>query len=398
MDSLQLLDDLYYVGCVDHGLKVFDSIMPLEYGTSYNSYLLKTKEGCVLFEGNKADFAEEYLAHISSIADLKDISYLVVAHTEPDHSGAIEALLKKNPNIVVIASPSGINNLKSILRFPFKATPMTPGKEMKVGQYTLKFYSGLFLHWPDVLFTYIPELKTLVSCDAFGTHYAFDEILLSKVTNWEEYRASFDYYFDCIMAPFASYAIQAVDRVRGLEIERILPGHGPVVDCKVPEVLNAFEEDAKKNLPSLEPNKVTLVFTSCYRYTKQMAAYVIEELKKAGKEVSCFEIDALNYASLKPEILESIRSSSLVLFGTPTLVNDAVNLFYDLLISKTIPFFAGKKFAAFGDYGWSGEGVKNLSEFAATRKMKVSEGFRWSFKVDGECEKAMSDWVQNLLA
>ena len=87
-----------------------------------------------------------------------------------------------------------------------------------------------------------------------------------------------------------------------------------------------------------------------------------------------------------------------MLFGTPTLVNDAVNLFYDLLISKTIPFFAGKKFAAFGDYGWSGEGVKNLSEFAATRKMKVSEGFRWSFKVDGECEKAMSDWVQNLLA
>ena len=147
-----------------------------------------------------------------------------------------------------------------------------------------------------------------------------------------------------------------------------------------------------------EQRRKLIAATESLKAQQNKVSKEIPQLKKAGKEVSCFEIDALNYASLKPEILESIRSSSLVLFGTPTLVNDAVNLFYDLLISKTIPFFAGKKFAAFGDYGWSGEGVKNLSEFAATRKMNVSEGFRWSFKVDGECEKAMRDWIQNLLA
>ena len=250
MKTLQLKENLYYVGCIDHSLKVFDSVMPLKYGTSYNSYLLKTSEGVVIFEGNKAGFEEEYLTHISSLTDFKDIKYLVVAHTEPDHSGAIEALLKKNPNITVIASLAGMNNLKNILRFSFKSLPMGPNKELKVGQYTIQFVSGMFLHWPDVLFTYIKEEKALATCDAFGTHYAFDDVLFSKVKDMQEYHESFDYYFDCI-------------------ISRLLTGHGPVIDKNVQDVISYFEEDARKSLPLLDNNHVTLVYASCYGYTKR---------------------------------------------------------------------------------------------------------------------------------
>lgn len=394
MKTLQLKENLYYVGCIDHSLKVFDSVMPLKYGTSYNSYLLKTKEGVVIFEGNKAGFEEEYLTHISFLTDFKDIKYLVVAHTEPDHSGAIEALLKKNPNITVIASATGINNLKNILRFPFKSLIMGPNKELKVGEYTLKFYSGTFLHWPDVLFTFIQEEKALVTCDAFGTHYAFDDVLFSKVNNLPEYRESFDYYFDCIMSPFASFALQAVERVKNLDISILLTGHGPVIDTNVKDVISYFEEDAKKSLPILDSNHVTLVYASCYGYTKKMAEHIQKELEKEGKHVSSFYIDALNYEEEKTKILEEIRTSGTLLFGTPTVVNDAITFFYDLLISKPIPFFTGKKFAAFGDYGWSGEGVKNITDFALTRRMKTIEGFKYSFKTDEICFQKIDEWLK----
>ena len=350
----------------------------------------------MIFEGNKAGFEEEYLTHISSLADFKDIKYLVVAHTEPDHSGAIEALLKKNPNITVIASLAGMNNLKNILRFSFKSLPMGPNKELKVGQYTLQFVSGMFLHWPDVLFTYIKEEKALATCDAFGTHYAFDDVLFSKVKDMQEYHESFDYYFDCIMSPFASFALQAVDRVKKLDISRLLTGHGPVIDKNVQDVISYFEEDARKSLPLLDNNHVTLVYASCYGYTKKMAEYIQEELEKEGRHVSSFYIDALNYTDKKSRILEEIRISGTLLFGTPTVVNDAISFFYDLLLSKPIPFFTNKKFAAFGDYGWSGEGVRNITDFASTRKMKIINGFKYSFKTDETCFKEIDAWLKNI--
>ena len=396
MKTLKLKENLYYVGVIDHELKVFDAIMPLTYGTSYNSYLLKTEEGGVLFEGSKALFEEEYLANIESILPLSEIKYLVVAHTEPDHSGAIEALLKKNPEITLVLSPAANNNMKNILKFPFKSMVVTPSKELKVGQYTLSFVSGLFLHWPDVLFTYIKEEKALVTCDGFGTHYAFDDILLSKVNNHKEYRESFDYYFDCIMSPFAAHCIQACDRVRKLDLEMLLVGHGPVVDCDVKKVIDAFEEDAKKHLVTSNPAEVTLVYASCYGYTKQMAFALEKDLKEAGKTVHAFEIDALNFQALKPEILQAMQSSSMILFGSPTVVNDALEPFYDLLLSKTVTFYQNKRFAAFGDFGWSGEATKNLTAFAELRKMKTSEPFAYAFKVDEAGFEKLHEWLKTL--
>ncbi len=397
MKTIQLSKNLYYVGVVDHNLKVFDSIMPLTYGTSYNSYLLKTEAGAVLFEGSKHGFEEEYLSNIASIVPPSEIRYLVVAHTEPDHSGAIEALLKANPEIIVIASPSGISNLKNILRFPFRSQVVTPGKEMKVGSFTLRFLSGLYLHWPDVLFTEIVEEKAIVTCDAFGAHYAFDEILYSKLQDEKEYRAAFDYYFACIMGPYASYVLEAVKRVRALSPSMLLVGHGPVIDKNAAKVIDAFEEEAKKYLTSYDENHVTLVYTTCYGYTEKMARILRDGLERSGKNVDFYAIDALNYAKKKEEILKSISGSKLVLFGSPTVNNDAISYFYDLFLAKPVTFYQNRKFSAFGDFGWSGEAVKNLSDFALSRKMKVIDGFRYAFKIDERGAQELQNYLTTLL-
>ncbi len=396
MEKLQLRENLYYIGVIDKGLQVFDVAMPTEHGTTYNSYLLKTEEGAVIFEGSKANFEEEYLKHISEIVDFDDIKYLVVAHTEPDHSGAVEALLKKNPNITIIASNAGMNNLKNILRFPFRSYVALPGKELKIGQYTLQFISGLFCHWPDVMFTYIKEEKALVSCDAFGAHYASDAILLSKEKNMPLYEQMFDYYFKCIMSPFASFAVQAADRAAALKPEMILVGHGPVIDVDADKVIEHFKREGEKYLVKNDPNKVVIVYASCYGYTKQMAEYLKEKLEKENKKVSMYQIDALNYSESKPKILEDIRTCGELLLGSPTIVGDAVSLFYDLLISEPGICFLNKKASVFGDYGWSGEAVANLSQFLTMKKFKVVEGYRYSFKIDGEGLKGLDEYFERI--
>lgn len=398
MKCVELQKDFYYVGVVDHALKVFDVAVLTDYGTSYNSYLLKTDEGVVVFEGNKAVTAEEYLDHIRSIARIEDIRYLVVTHTEPDHSGAIESLLELNPQITVIASAAALMNLDKILRKPFNRKPMTPNGTMNIGQYTFRFISGMLLHWPDVMFTYIEELKVLVSCDAFGAHFASDEILLSKEPDKEGYYKALKYYYDHIIGPFPSYVIQACDRVSALDIKMICPGHGPVIDDDIKKQIEIYRSLAEPSLPKNDPNHVTIVFASAYGYTRKMAEYFKERFEKDGKQVSFFEISALNYAEVKPQIYEEIRTSGLVLLGSPTLVGDAIVLFYDLLNGLVWPLVQGKKAAAFGDYGWSGEAVKNLSERLAQLKFNVIPGFRYAFKLDEQGEKELAEFYDRLAA
>ena len=396
MKTLQLKENLYYVGVVDHGLKVFDVIMPTKYGTTYNSYLLKTSEGGVLFEGSKALFEDEYLDHISSLIAFEDIRYLVVAHTEPDHSGAIEKLLEKNPNITILASVAGLNNLKNIIRKPFSSQAIAPGKELKIGDYTLSFLSGLFLHWPDVIFTYIKELKALVSCDAFGAHYATDDILLSREKHLSDYEDAFRYYFSAIMAPFAGFAIQACDRVSPLDLDLILTGHGPVIDVDPQGAVAKFRALAEVAKTINDKNKVSVIYGSCYGYTREMALYLKQRFEADGKNVALHELDALTYAEEKPKILEDIRTSGEVLFGSPTVIMDALPLFYDILNSRPCTFFQGKRGSAFGDYGWSGEAVMNLTSFMTMKKMIVVEGFRHAFKMDEQGKAELASYYERI--
>jgi flavorubredoxin len=396
MKTLELKKNFYYIGVVDHSLKVFDVAVLTAYGTSYNSYLLKTKEGVVVFEGNKAVTEEEYLENIKSLTPIEKIKYLVVTHTEPDHSGAIEALLKLNPEITVVASTGALMNLDKITRMTFKKLPMTPNGTLKVGEYTFHFVSGLLLHWPDVMFTYIEELKVLVSCDAFGAHYASDNILLSLEPNKNDYYNAMAYYYDHIMGPFAQYVLAACDRVDKLDIEMICPGHGPIVDVNIKEQIERYRQMALKGLPKNDPHHVTIVFASAYGYTKAMAEYLRDQFLKDGKEVSYYEINALNYSQTKEAILHDIYNSGLVLFGSPTLVGDAISLFYDLLGGIYWTVGQGKKASAFGDYGWSGEAVKNLTSRFEQLHFTTIPGFRYSFKLDDEGKKLLADYYLTL--
>lgn len=397
MECLELKKNFYYVGVIDHSLKVFDVAVLTDHGSSYNSYLLKTPEGVIVFEGNKGRYEDEYIEHLKKLTKIEDIKYLFVSHTEPDHSGAIEKLLNLNPEIKIVASAGALMNLEKITRLPLNEIKMVPGGSLELFGYHFQFVSGLMLHWPDVMFTYIKELKVLVSCDAFGAHYASDAILLSKEPRKEEYHKALVFYYEHIMRPFASYVKQACDRVDALDIEMICPGHGPVVDEKIKEQIQSYRDLANATLNVNDPQHVTIVFASAYGYTRKMAEYLRARFVEDGKRVSYYEIDALNYSASKPQILKDLFSSGLVLFGSPTLVGDAVPFFYDILCSVYWTAAQGKRASAFGDYGWSGEAVGHLSERLKQLRFTVIPGYRANFKMDAAAENGLAEYYKTLM-
>ncbi len=378
MEILELKKNLYWTGVLDKNLRVFDIIMETEFGTSYNSYLLKTNEKTVLFETAKAKFFDEYLNALSKIIDVKDIDYIVVNHTEPDHAGSIEKLIEMNPDVKIVGTQVAIGFLKNIVNRDFNGIIVKENETLELGDKTLRFMILPNLHWPDTMYTYIEEDKTLVTCDSFGSHYSFDGILLSKVTDNEGYLRALKYYFDCIIGPFKNpFMIKALDRIKDLEIDMICTGHGPVVDCRIDEIMEYYKKWS--NVPNPNPRKTVIIpYVSAYGYTKELAYKIAEGIKASG------DIDVRAYDMVESDqgkVLEELEFADGILFGSPTIVGEALKPIWDLTTSIFARTHANKLASAFGSYGWSGEAVPHIIERLKQLRMKVvDEGFRVKFK------------------
>ena len=376
MKTLRLKDDLFWAGILDKDLRVFDIIMYTEFGTTYNSYILKCGDKTVLFETAKAKFYDEYKKTLSETLKFSDIDYIVVDHTEPDHAGSIVKILEENPRAKIIATPVAIGFLKNIVNRDFYSIPVKDGEEIKIGNKTLKFFVVPNLHWPDTMYTYIVEDKVLVTCDSFGSHYAHEGILRSTVTDEEGYMRATKYYFDNILGPFKQpYMTEALKVVRSLDIDMICPGHGPVLDSHIPELLAIYDEWCK--IPTNEKTTVVIPYVSAYGYTGQIAEKIAEGIKEAG------DIDVKTYDMVTADAAEvagQIGAADGILFGTPTILGEALKPIWDLTTSMFPPVHGGKLASAFGSYGWSGEGVPHIIERLKQLRLRVVDGYRVRFK------------------
>ncbi|WP_234709857.1 FprA family A-type flavoprotein [Clostridioides difficile] len=198
LKSLKIKENLYWVGSLDPDLRVFDIIMYTPYGTTYNSYVLKGTEKTVLFETVKDKHFDNYIERLNDLnIDFEKIDYIVVSHTEPDHAGSVEKLLDLAKNAKVVASETAIKYLKEIVNKDFEYVAVTDGDTLSIGDKTLEFFSVPMLHWPDTIYTYIKEDKTLVTCDSFGSHYSNDKIVNTLDENEEkDYLDALRYYYD----------------------------------------------------------------------------------------------------------------------------------------------------------------------------------------------------------
>ena len=376
MKTLELKKGIYYTGVSDKELKTFDIIMQTAYGTTYNSYIVKGSEKTALIETAKENFLDEYLKSVEQITPVSKIDYLIVNHTEPDHSGSIRVLLERNPDITVIGTPSALMFLKEITNRPFQKQSVKEGDTVSLGDKTLTFLPLPNLHWPDTMYTYIPEDKILFTCDSFGAHFAHDDILRSKVENTEGYLDALRYYFDCILGPFKRPFMQnALDRIKDLDIDMIATGHGPVLDSHIDEVTSLYKEWCKPE--QSDKKSVVVAYVSAYGYTKMLAEKIYEGLTESGTlQVKMFDLENTK----KQEVVDEITKAEGFLLGSPTILGDALEPIWDVATALFPPVHGGKYASAFGSYGWSGEAVPNLMERFKQLRLKTTDGLRVRFR------------------
>ncbi len=375
MQSVKIRDDIYWVGVQDPDLKVFDIIMTTDYGTSYNSYLIRGTEKTVLIETVKANFFDEFIEDLQKICPLSEIDYLILNHTEPDHSGSVEMLLQKIPNLVIMGSSTALTFLKEISNSRFSSKELAHGEELDLGGKTLQFISAPFLHWPDTMYSYLQEDKILFSCDSFGSHYSDERIFNDLIDH--DFTDAYKYYFDEIIGPFKPYVIEALDKIKDLEIEMICPGHGPVLRNNLDYYIDLYRQWAAPTPRSGDQAVIVMAYVTAYGYTEMMAQSIEEGLSMLG------EFDFKKYNLIETpvaEVLKELENADGLLIGSPTINGDTLPPIWELLTSLS-PITHGEMVAgAFGAYGWSGEAVPNIENRLHMLRMQVLPGLKINFK------------------
>lgn len=381
---MKIADNVYYVGVSNPTLRVFDIIMCTEYGTTYNSYLVKGADKTALIDGAHKGFEANFQENVEAITDFANIDYMVVNHTEPDHSGAIRLVIEKNPDIVVYGTAACLKNLDNIVRLPFNRVAVKDGDTLELGGKTLTFCVSPNIHWPDTMMTYLAEDKILFSCDFLGAHFAEPTMYVHKAYKKELYEKEFKVYYDAIMGPFAKFVIRALDRIKDLDIALVCPSHGPMImggDIQV-----AMDTYRKWATPEEKTDKtVVIYYVSAYGYTRQMCQYLAEKLEAKGLVVSAFDVIKTDAA----DIAAHLEDDCLV-FGSPTLNRAALKPVLDVISSIDAVGAAGRPYATLGCFGWSGEACAQLNDRCNSIKMKqVGESVRSQFTPTDEVWAAL---------
>lgn len=382
-NSLEIKNNIFWVGSLDFDIRTFDVVMYTKYGTTYNSYLVKGSEKTAIIETSKDKFFDEFLERIKTVTAVEKIDYIVVNHTEPDHSGAVEKLLDIIPDVTVIGSTSAIKFLKEITNKSFKSIIVKEGDNIDLGDKTLKFISAPFLHWPDSMYTYIEEDNIIFTCDSFGCHYCDEKIFNDKIEG--DFTDAYKYYFDCIMGPFKEHILKAVSKVRELNVDIICPGHGPILRENIDKYLNLYESWSQVN----KENKVIIGYVSAYGYTKTMAQEICKGVEKTGVEAKLVDLETADIAS----VMADIYTAKGLLLGSPTIVNDALPPVWSVLTSLNQTINKGLVVGGFGSYGWSGEAVNNIESRFTQLKFKMPvKGLKIMFKPSEEQKKLCFDF------
>ncbi len=352
MKPEEVLPGVWWVGALDPEMRVFDDLFPTENGTSYNSYLL-TGGAPTLIDTVKAKCAETLLASLRGRIDLADLKYVVANHAEPDHSGTLGRLLDEAPNATVLGSKAVGTFLKELLNrdFPFRA--ISDGEKLDLGGRELVFVSAPFLHWPDTIFTYLPDARAAFTCDAFGAHFCPGPSLWAEDN--PDYSDDQKVYYDCLVRFYGDFVRKAFDKVKDVPIETILPSHGPLLrgEClaKILERYAAWSALPEKG----EEPVVGIVYLSSHGNTGRMARAIAEGVERAGGQA---ELARWSEKS-EEQIVALYEKADALAFGTPTINRDVPGPMWKTMALLSVSSLPRRKVAGFfGSFGWSGEAAK----------------------------------------
>lgn len=373
---LSISELVKWVGVLDYNIKTFDVVMETENGTTYNSYFINAEKKAIV-ETAKETFSDIYLDKIKQVTNPSEIEYIILNHTEPDHSGSLKKLLELAPKAKVVASMQAIRYLQDIHDYKFEYIIVKDSDTLDLGNRTLKFISAPNLHWPDSIYTYLVEDEILFTCDSFGAHFCKNEMFDDLVG---DYYDSFKYYFDVILKPFSKFIVKAIEKIQDLNIKVIAPGHGPILRTTHKQVIAKTLELANEYIESnLHQNKrVLITYVSAYGYTKTMAESLKQGIEKEGVDVKLLDIEHVQLGELDNEVL----MSDAILIGSPTINQNILLPIYKMFAIINPIRDKGKLASAFGSYGWSGEGVNIITDNLKNLKLSVCEPVSMKFRPD----------------
>lgn len=361
MTLKEIKNNIFYCGLNHRERKLFDELIPLPTGTTYNSYLIKASEKTVIVDTMYPPKADEYLEKLDK-AGLTNVDYIVANHGEQDHSGALPKMLKKYPGAKILTNPKCKEIIQEMLHIEDeKFQIVADGEEISLGDKTLKFIYAPWVHWPDTMFTYVKEDKLIFTCDFLGSHSPFENLYAEETC--EVLKAAKRYYAE-IMMPFRNFCKKYIQFLKGMDIEMILTSHGPIY--KNPKfILDAYEEWTADECK----NEVVIPYVSMYESTKEMVDYMCDKLSAKGIKTKPFNVVEEDLGELAMELVEActvIFGSSMVLAGPHPAAVTAAYL-TGILRPKA-------KFVSFiGSYGWGGILTEKLEQSLSPIKAEKLE-------------------------
>ncbi|MHC1791547.1 FprA family A-type flavoprotein [Solidesulfovibrio sp.] len=357
MNKRQIVDRVSWLGAVDWDRRLFDALVPLPDGTTYNAYLVEGSEKTALLDAVDPAMAGTLLAQL---ADVARIDYIVCQHAEQDHSGTIGLVLAKYPQARVLTTAKGKAMLLDLLDLPESAVDVVEhGATLSLGDKTLTFLHTPWVHWPETMVSYLQEDRILFSCDFFGSHIAASDLFVTDQGRVHE--AAKRYYAE-IMAPFRAMIEKNLQTLRGLDIAMIAPSHGQIYDQPA-WILDAYREWTSGALRNL----VALPFVSMHGSTARMVEYLTAALVARGVAVELFNLTVADVGKLAMALLEAgtlVVGAPTVLAGPHPLAAHAA--FLANALRPRVKFLS-----VIGSYGWGGRTVEMLAGMVPNIKAEV---------------------------
>jgi flavorubredoxin len=356
MQARKITEGIYWVGAIDWDRRLFDALIGLPDGTSYNAYLVQGSEKTVLLDTVDPPMAEVLLAQL---AEIENIDYVVAHHAEQDHSGSIPAVLKKYPNAKLVTNPKAKGMLIDLLAIAEeKFITVSDGETLTLGDRTLKFIYTPWVHWPETMVSYLEEDKILFSCDFFGSHLAGSDLYANEARVYEPAKR----YFAEIMMPFRPVIQNNLEKLRNYEIGLIAPSHGPLY--KRPEFILEYYHDWVTSAPK---NLVVFPHVSMHGSTEKMVNHLISALVERGVRVEPFNLVVTDIGKLAMTLVDA----ATVVFGTPTvLVGPHPQVVYAAFLANALRpklMFA----SIIGSYGWGSRAVETLTGLIPNLKAEI---------------------------
>ena len=361
MPARKVKDNIYWVGAIDWDRRLFDELIPLPDGTSYNAYLIRGSEKTALIDTVDPTM-EHVLAGRLEELGVESIDYIVANHAEQDHSGALPHTLEKFPTAKVVTTPKGKGMLMDLLLIPEEKFIAVDDKEtLSLGNKTLEFIHAPWVHWPETMLTYLREDRILFPCDFFGSHLATSNLYATDEAR--VYEAAKRYYAE-IMMPFRKAIEKNLRKLEGYEIELIAPSHGPIYHR--PEFILEAYRDWVFGPPK---NVVVLPYISMHGSTRKMVEYFVEALIEKGVGVKQFDLAATDIG----ELAKALVDAATIVVGTPTVLTGAhPNVVYAAYLANALR--PKSQFVSIiGSYGWGGKTVDQLVGMLSNLKVEILE-------------------------